>query len=43
VVGTQRRYVLPDWELDADVPRGGWITLAEDGTLTPQALDGALL
>ncbi|MFC0254018.1 UDP-2,3-diacylglucosamine diphosphatase [Massilia consociata] len=28
------RYVLPDWELDAEPRRGGWIELAHDGTLT---------
>jgi UDP-2,3-diacylglucosamine hydrolase len=43
VYGTKRRYVLPDWELDTEVRRGGWISLAEDGTLTRHALDGATL
>ncbi len=28
------RYVLPDWELDVEPRRGGWIELAHDGTLT---------
>ena len=28
------RYVLPDWELDVEPHRGGWIELAADGTLT---------
>jgi UDP-2,3-diacylglucosamine hydrolase len=28
------RYVLPDWELDTEPRRGGWIELAHDGTLT---------
>lgn len=28
------RYVLPDWELDAEPRRGGWIELGHDGTLT---------
>lgn len=28
------RYVLPDWELDAQPVRGGWIELAHDGALT---------
>jgi len=32
--GGKLRYVLPDWELDADPQRGGWIELAGDGTLT---------
>ncbi|GAB3457923.1 UDP-2,3-diacylglucosamine diphosphatase [Massilia terrae] len=31
--GARRRYVLPDWELDAEPKRGGWIELSEDGTL----------
>jgi UDP-2,3-diacylglucosamine hydrolase len=38
--GAKRRYVLPDWELDTDTPRGGWITLAEDGTITRHSHDG---
>jgi UDP-2,3-diacylglucosamine hydrolase len=32
--GGKLRYVLPDWELDAESVRGGWIALAHDGTLT---------
>lgn len=32
--GGRLRYVLPDWELDAEPKRGGWIELAQDGTLT---------
>jgi len=32
--GGKLRYVLPDWELDAEPHRGGWIALAADGTLT---------
>jgi UDP-2,3-diacylglucosamine hydrolase len=28
------RYVLPDWELDVEPRRGGWIELGQDGTLT---------
>jgi UDP-2,3-diacylglucosamine hydrolase len=42
-LGARRRYVLPDWELDSNSPRGGWISLAEDGTLARHALDGAAL
>lgn len=38
--GERRRYVLPDWELDAEPPRGGWIAADERGTLTRHALDG---
>ena len=32
------RYVLPDWELDAEPVRGGWIALAADGTITRHEL-----
>ncbi|MEX5744480.1 UDP-2,3-diacylglucosamine diphosphatase [Massilia sp. X63] len=28
------RYVLPDWELDVEPRRGGWIALGHDGTLS---------
>lgn len=32
--GRQRvRYVLPDWNLDTDVPRGGWIAIDADGAI----------
>ncbi len=41
--GGRRRYVLPDWELDAEPRRGGWIALYRDGTLTRHALDGTIL
>jgi UDP-2,3-diacylglucosamine hydrolase len=34
------RYVLPDWELDADPIRGGWIAIAEDGRILRFDLDG---
>jgi UDP-2,3-diacylglucosamine hydrolase len=36
--GGKLRYVLPDWELDADPQRGGWIALAGDGTLSSHGL-----
>jgi len=36
----RRRYVLPDWELDAEPVRGGWIAIADDGSITPHGLDG---
>lgn len=32
------RYVLPDWEPDAVPPRGGWLALADDGTITRHPL-----
>jgi UDP-2,3-diacylglucosamine hydrolase len=41
--GAKRRYVLPDWELDVEPVRGGWITLRADGSLTRHSLDGAIL
>ena len=31
--GGRLRYVLPDWEYDVATPRGGWISLTEDGQL----------
>jgi UDP-2,3-diacylglucosamine hydrolase len=37
------RYVLPDWEPEATPPRGGWIAIADDGTISRHALDGSLL
>jgi UDP-2,3-diacylglucosamine hydrolase len=40
--GDKRRYVLPDWESDAQPPRGGWIAVDERGTVTRHALDGTL-
>ena len=36
----KRRYVLPDWELDADPVRGGWIAIDEDGGILRVDLDG---
>ena len=41
--GVHRRYVLPDWELDAAPERGGWIAVDAAGVLTRHALDGATL
>jgi len=32
--GNKRRYVLPDWELDAEPPRGGWIAVDAAGAIT---------
>jgi len=29
---TRTRYVLPDWDYDANPPRGGWLELHEDGS-----------
>lgn len=41
--GERLRYVLPDWEPDAEPPRGGWIALQRDGSIVRHALDGAVL
>jgi UDP-2,3-diacylglucosamine hydrolase len=41
--GANRRYVLPDWEPDAQPPRGGWIAIGNDGAITRHALDASLL
>ena len=40
--GERLRYVLPDWECDAEPPRGGWIAIAEDGAIRRCGLDGAM-
>ena len=39
--GDKRRYVLPDWELDAQPPRGGWIAVDEHGAVTRHGIDGS--
>ena len=39
----RRRYVLPDWELDAEPARGGWIAIGADGAITRCGLDGQRL
>ncbi len=41
--GGKRRYVLPDWEVDADPPRGGWIAIDSTGAITRYDLDGVPL
>ena len=41
--GDKRRYVLPDWELDGEPARGGWIAVAADGAVTRHAVDGSIL
>lgn len=33
------RYVLPDWELDAEPVRGGWIAVEADGRIVRHGLD----
>jgi len=41
--GGKRRYVLPDWELDAEPARGGWIAIDDTGAITRHGLDGRVL
>ena len=41
--GGRLRYVLPDWELDQDPVRGGWIALHADGNIVRHDLDGNIL
>jgi UDP-2,3-diacylglucosamine hydrolase len=36
----RRRYVLPDWELDAEPVRGGWIAIDANGLISRHGLDG---
>lgn len=36
--GGRLRYVLPDWELDLEPQRGGWIELAHDGGIIRHGL-----
>jgi UDP-2,3-diacylglucosamine hydrolase len=38
--GGKRRYVLPDWELDAEPQRGGWIAVDQSGQITRHDFDG---
>ncbi|HEY4073908.1 MAG TPA: UDP-2,3-diacylglucosamine diphosphatase [Herbaspirillum sp.] len=40
---TKVRYVLPDWEIDATPPRGGWIALGKDGALRRFDYQGNLI
>ena len=39
----KRRYVLPDWELDAQPQRGGWIAVDAGGAIARHDIDGRLL
>lgn len=34
------RYVLPDWDVDADAPRGGWLAIHSDGEIKRFGIDG---
>jgi UDP-2,3-diacylglucosamine hydrolase len=40
---TTRRYVLPDWDLDCNPPRGGWIAVHADGSIDRIDANGAKL
>lgn len=35
------RYVLPDWDCDADPKRGGWIAIGADGVIRRFGVDGS--
>ena len=37
--GDRRRYVLPDWELDGEPARGGWIAVDAHGAVVQHGLD----
>jgi UDP-2,3-diacylglucosamine hydrolase len=41
--GGKRRYVLPDWELDSEPPRGGWIAVDSSGAITRHGVAGQVL
>jgi UDP-2,3-diacylglucosamine hydrolase len=43
VIGATRRYVLPDWDLDCNPPRGGWIAVHADGRIHRIDANGAEL
>jgi len=34
------RFVLPDWDCDTAIPRGGWIAITSDGAIKRMALNG---
>ncbi|MCC2959048.1 UDP-2,3-diacylglucosamine diphosphatase [Massilia sp. IC2-278] len=38
--GARLRYVLPDWELDAEPARGGWVAVDGTGKIVRTGLDG---
>ena len=41
--GGKRRYVLPDWELDTALARGGWIAVDSTGAIRRHHVDGTIL
>jgi UDP-2,3-diacylglucosamine hydrolase len=38
--GLRARYVLPDWDCDGEVPRGGWIAIDRSGAIKRFGLEG---
>jgi UDP-2,3-diacylglucosamine hydrolase len=38
--GVRLRYVLPDWDCDAEPPRGGWIAIDAQGMVRRFGVDG---
>jgi UDP-2,3-diacylglucosamine hydrolase len=43
IAGKRVRYVLPDWDCDVDMPRGGWIAIDAAGEIRRHRFDGAEL
>lgn len=41
--GERKRYVLPDWDLDTEPARGGWIAIHDDGAIVRHGVDGQVL
>lgn len=41
--GERKRYVLPDWDLDTEPARGGWIAIDADGAVIRHGVDGQVL
>jgi UDP-2,3-diacylglucosamine hydrolase len=41
--GNRYRYVLPDWDMDAEIQRGGWIAIEADGAIVRYDQDGVAL
>lgn len=39
----KRRFVLPDWESDAEPARGGWIAIDSEGAITRHDMDGRII
>jgi UDP-2,3-diacylglucosamine hydrolase len=42
IAGQRVRHVLPDWDCDAEVPRGGWIAIDSAGAIRRYRFDGEL-